>query len=223
MDNLDQIKEIRFKRSGLRGYNREEVNEFVSSVKDFVEKLVKKQNKLFDEMKSLKEELQKYKKDEEYLKETLVNAKRIAAEEIRKAEDKSKLMIIEAEEDREKIIADKQIEISKQEKILNQMKKEVADFKTRLLNEYKLHLRMISSIEKDEIELEKEKTFKSSDDKKVISEGNSKNEKEIKTDSASNFTSKEKEDKFRKLGGIKFGVDYDLKNDNQSSTGLFDN
>ena len=86
-----------FNRS-FRGYNEDEVDQFLDDVVDDFEKLYKDNIELRDRLNSLAEQVNQFRTMEKTLKETLVTAQKTADEVIEVAQKKSELIIQEAEE-----------------------------------------------------------------------------------------------------------------------------
>lgn len=97
-----------FKKS-LRGYNEDEVNEFLDEVVRDYEALIREHDEMKEGVSGLTERVEQYRKIEETLKNTLVLAESTAEEVkkaaqkeaeliVREAEARSRAMIAEAEE-----------------------------------------------------------------------------------------------------------------------------
>ena len=144
--------------------------------------------------------------------------------EIKEAKEKADCIIKEASEKTNDLMAERDLELKTKEEMLSKMKKEVADFKSRLLNEYKIHLKMISSIEKGYSSQENIQEVTDNNAKSAVTSQSNTEEikkvaegKETDLDQAKNNV----ENKFEKLGGIKFGANYDIKKDDDSPVNLF--
>lgn len=224
MFDINKIRDVRFNKANIGGYRTDEVDEFISSVEDMVVAFNSREQELTSEIKKLENRVAGYERDENYIKEAIVSAKKISDMEIKEAKQKADCIIKEASEKTNDLMVERDLELKTKEEMLNKMKKEVADFKSRLLNEYKVHLKMISSIEKGYSN--QENVQEGTDNSKkniVISESNTEEIKKVaggeKTDldRAKNNV----ENKFEKLGGIKFGANYDIKKDDDSPINLF--
>lgn len=216
MIKLNEVQSVKFSKANIGGYRPEEVDDFISEIEKAFEFFEDKCNKNEEVIKSLKNELKNYKEDEVYIKDVLVSAKKTADAEIKEARYKADCIINEAVEKSKDIVKQKELQIEDQEKVLNKMRSEVIDFKTRLLNEYKSHLKMIGTIERDYTKK----------DLKIEEKENQKNDavsnKETRYDSKKDKTiGDEIKEKFAKLGGIKFGENYDIKADEDSPIKLF--
>jgi cell division initiation protein len=97
------IQQKRFDRS-VRGYDREEVEAFLSLVASAFEDLVKELNAMKEELRRREEEVAAHRDLERTLQETLVTAQR-ASDEIREsARKEGEIAIAEAELQAEKIV-----------------------------------------------------------------------------------------------------------------------
>ncbi len=95
------------------GYNRKEVNDFVSHVITETESIVKKVKEQQEEIKKLQEEIEKYKQSENQIKDALLQSEKVG-ENIRKmAQDEKELIIKNAKESASKIINDALIRTEK--------------------------------------------------------------------------------------------------------------
>lgn len=95
------------------GYNRKEVNDFVSHVITETESIVKKVKEQQEEIKKLQEEIERYKQSENQIKDALLQSEKVG-ENIRKmAQDEKELIIKNAKESASKIINDALIRTEK--------------------------------------------------------------------------------------------------------------
>jgi len=93
-------------KKGLRGYDVDEVDEFLDEViKDF-EVLYKENLDLKEQLENQKDSLERYKEMEETLQNTMVLAQKMAEEAKRNADKEAELIIWEARKKAEQIIAE---------------------------------------------------------------------------------------------------------------------
>lgn len=90
------IRHKEFKR-GMRGYADVEVDEFLDEVADEYERLFKENIDLHDRVESLEEKVTGYKRIEETLQKTLVNAQASAEEQKQNASKQAQLILQDAE------------------------------------------------------------------------------------------------------------------------------
>jgi len=127
-----------FPRS-FRGYDEDEVDQFLDEVVQDFERLYKENLELKERIGLLKEQLEYYKSMETTLKETLVTAQKTADEVMASAHKNAELVIKEAEQKAQKIIQDANEQALKIRMEYEDAKNQVEIFKTRfktLLQEY---------------------------------------------------------------------------------------
>lgn len=99
-------------RKGMRGYDTEEVDEFLNEVIRDFETLYKENLDLKDKMQKQEENINQYKEIEQALQNTLVLAQKIADEVKQNAQKEAELQIWEARKKGEQIIAKAEAEIT---------------------------------------------------------------------------------------------------------------
>jgi cell division initiation protein len=90
------IQQIGFRRA-WRGYDRSEVDAFVSSLSDTFEELMKENREAKDRIGALEASLDELKRKEELINQTLVSAERMVDDMKRQAQREAELRIREAE------------------------------------------------------------------------------------------------------------------------------
>ncbi|MGE6631320.1 DivIVA domain-containing protein [Bacillus sp. NPDC077027] len=115
----------------FRGYDEDEVNEFLSQVRKDYEIVLRKKNELEDKVNELDERLRHFATIEETLNKSILIAQE-AAEDVKRHSDKeAKLIIREAEKNADRIINEA---LSKSRKIameIEELKKQSKVFRTR--------------------------------------------------------------------------------------------
>jgi cell division initiation protein len=91
-----EINEKQF-RDAWRGYNQEEVDDFLDKVSETIEALQRENSALRDRNHALEQSVATSREAEEMLKKTLVTAQRAAEEAIAKAKAKAEQLVTEAE------------------------------------------------------------------------------------------------------------------------------
>jgi len=110
-----------FKKS-LRGYDANEVDEFLDEViKDF-ETLYKENLELKEQLQAQKDNLNRYKEMEDTLQSTMVLAQKMAEEAKRNAEKEAELIIWEARKKAEQIVAGAEDQITESRKRLETLR-----------------------------------------------------------------------------------------------------
>lgn len=126
----------------LRGYNRQEVNEFLIKIKENCQELFERNRTLSEEVESLKKELKKYKEKESRIEEALISAQRSAQLISESSSERAKLIVKEAELKAKKITENG-------EKEYDRLKEEI----TNLSRQRKLFLIKLKSLIKAHSEL----------------------------------------------------------------------
>ena len=136
----------KFKRS-IRGYNREEVNAFVSEVIDQVEKMVAQIKEKDMQIQALNTTLSKYKNMEETLNKSILMAQETSEQMKRMARIESENIINDAKKNANKIVNDALSRASKVESESAILKKNIQIFKTRIKNIVDQQLQIIEDID----------------------------------------------------------------------------
>lgn len=157
------------------GYKPEEVDEFLKEVSESFKALQDELAEKDKKMSFLVETVKKYKEEEEDLKGALILAQKQSREVIAAAQEKAEQIIAEANVKSDEIVGSTAIRREKEEEAFGRLRREVADFRSNLLNMYREHLSLINNIpELDEEEDEEtaEETFseKNEDTAPVITE-----------------------------------------------------
>jgi len=105
------IQQIGFRRA-WRGYDRHEVDAFVSSLSDTFEELIKENREAKDRIGALEASLEELKRKEELINQTLVSAERMVDDMKRQAQREGELRIREAE-----VAADTQTRKAREERV----------------------------------------------------------------------------------------------------------
>ncbi|NSL51259.1 DivIVA domain-containing protein [Calidifontibacillus erzurumensis] len=146
---------------GFRGYDEDEVNEFLDQVIKDYEMILREKKELEEKVKELTERLQHFSNIEETLNKSIIVAQEAAEEVKRNAQAESKLIIKEAEKNADRIINEA---LNKSRKIaieIEELKKQSKVFRNRFRMLIKAQLEMIESddwdhlMQYDEEELEK--------------------------------------------------------------------
>lgn len=157
MLTVDDIKYVSFRKSNMRGYRPEDVDIFIDDVQKTVEKLIQEKDELEKKISILAGQVKRYRDDEDYLKETLLNAKRLSDASLKETKQKSDDMIEKAKKSADEILNNANVEAEKiisrakndleSKKIeLYETKKEAINFRTKLLKMYKEHLKLIDAL-----------------------------------------------------------------------------
>lgn len=130
---------------GFRGYDEDEVNEFLDQVIKDYELIIREKKDLEEKVKDLTERLTHFSNIEETLNKSIVVAQEAAEEVRRNAQTESKLILKEAEKNADRIINEA---LSKSRKIaieIDELKKQSKVFRNRFRMLIKAQLEMIES------------------------------------------------------------------------------
>ncbi|MCX7780371.1 MAG: DivIVA domain-containing protein [Negativicutes bacterium] len=138
-----------FKR-GFRGYNEEEVDEFLDRVvKDF-EKLYQENLELKDAVERLRSKLEHYQHMENTLHSTLVIAQETAEEVKLNAKKETELLIKEAEIRAQKMVEEAIAKVRKMTAEYEEVQKQAQIYRTRLRTLLQAQLEMLNQAAEDE-------------------------------------------------------------------------
>jgi len=133
-----------FSRS-FRGYNEDEVDQFLDEIVEEFERLYKENLELKDRVGILVDQINQYKTMESTLKETLVTAQKTSNEVIASAQKKSDIILKEAEQQAQKIIENANNQVIQIKKEYEDYKKQVQIFKARFRSLLETQLEMLQN------------------------------------------------------------------------------
>lgn len=116
---------------GFRGYDEDEVNEFLDQVIRDYETVSREKKELFDRVNELEEKLSHFSSIETTLNKSILVAQETAEEVKRNAEKESKLIIKESEKNADRIVNEA---LSKSRKVsleIEELKKQASVYRTR--------------------------------------------------------------------------------------------
>ncbi|MFY9426841.1 MAG: DivIVA domain-containing protein [Caldicoprobacterales bacterium] len=122
-----------FTRS-FRGYDEDEVDQFLDEIVEEFERLYKENIDLKDRLSILVDQINNYKTMENTLKETLVTAQKTADELTESAQKKSELIIKEAEGKAREIIDNAHTKVLEIKKEFDEYRKQMQVFRSRFKN-----------------------------------------------------------------------------------------
>jgi len=167
------IEQQEFSKS-FRGYNEEEVDDFLDKIVKDYEELINENVRLNEEIERMQEKLKEFSQIEETLRSALLNAQKSAAEMKEKVEDEAKIIIEKAE--MEAKVLKQQVfqreDLAKNE--IDNLRRYKFNFKEKFKSMLNLYLKMIESEDfekkgnyKIEEEISKEKAEKRVSGEKV--------------------------------------------------------
>ena len=114
------------------GYNRKDVNQFISEVISEMESLISVVNRQKEEIRNLNEELKYYKNSEGILNNLIITSTEANKALKRFVEEEKEDIIISAKNNASRIVNEALIEAKKQEKIKNDLQEEIKVLKNKL-------------------------------------------------------------------------------------------
>lgn len=135
----------------LRGYDIDQVNEFLDHViKDF-EALIKENKQLQDKIASLEDKASHFTKLEENLTKSIMVAQETSEEVRTNAKKEAKLIIREAEKNADRIINEAVMKAHKAQMDVEELKKQAKMYRARLRSLIEAQLELVESDDWDEL------------------------------------------------------------------------
>ena len=144
-----------FSKAG-KGYKADEVDQFVKEVGNSFETLEKSFEENEEKMLKLVEKINEYREDEDSIKDAILGAQKQGKQIVIDAELAADRMVSDAQKKSETILLEIKKEYSDELYKLENMKKEVNDFKSQLTELYNRQLHLIMEIPEYEVEEETE-------------------------------------------------------------------
>ncbi len=239
----EDIQNVYFSRS-VGGYKASDVDEFMDRCAETVNSLTIAKNELEKKLEVLADKLIEYRNDEDNIRTALMSAQKLADTVVREAKHKAGLILDDARIKSDKILENAQLGIKEEQQELDRLKREVTNFKARMLSIYREHLSLIDVLpevkdeEKEDEQVEEQaetvqqqEQAAKGDDTKLANKAealdeaqgavpDTKNEKQDEQTGDSDFLiSSDSKSKFKDL---KFGEEYDItKDDDEENIGLF--
>jgi cell division initiation protein len=138
-----------FKR-GFRGYNEEEVDEFLDRVIKDYETLYRENIELKETIERLNSKLEHYQHMENTLHSTLVIAQETAEEVKLNAKKETELMIKEAEISAQKLVEEAMGKVRRMTGEYEELQKQSQIFRTRLRTLLQAQMEMLNNVDEDE-------------------------------------------------------------------------
>ncbi len=145
-----EIQNKEFDRK-MRGYDQDQVDEFLDRITDDYEKLYRENASLKDRVKVMEDKLKHHSDMEASLHNTLIMAQNTAEEVTQNAQEKARLIIAQAEEEARRAIERANREIVEINKQYQEIKKQMYIFKTRFKTLLEAQLETVDAL-CDEIE-----------------------------------------------------------------------
>ncbi len=133
----------------MRGYDRSEVEEFLSTVADMLEKDTSERSELRQKIELLEKQLQEFKNLEATLKNTLIRTEESAEDVKRAAERESELIIREAKVKADKMYSEKMEELHRVESSYEAMQAKWNEYYIKFKNLLTSHLEILEKMQQE--------------------------------------------------------------------------
>ena len=219
MLTVNDIRDVKFRKTNIGGYKAEDVDNFLDEVQDSYEKLQKENLSLTQKIKILSDRVSQYRKDEDSVKDALVGAQKLANSELAKAKAEAMEIIEKAQKEADSILKNANSDIKNQKETLANLKKAVREFRSDILSRYKEHLKLVNSFNaEDRLPLNfNDKNIEKSEEHASINSENTKvfNSVEYNSDLENHLEPENEvnDDYTSKFYDLKFGEDYDVSKD----------
>ena len=142
------INNKEFKR-GLRGYNAEEVDEFLDEVVENYEEMYKENSNLKEKLANLNEKIEYYSKIETTIQNTLLLAQNAAEQAKSSAKKEAELMVKNANETAQKILDKAHNDVIQIKIEYEKVKQELIKFRAKYRNFMNTQMETFDALEKD--------------------------------------------------------------------------
>lgn len=140
-----------FRRS-LRGYNEDEVNEFLDQIIKDYEALIRENKELAGQVQTMQERLDHFTNIEETLSKTIIVAQEAADEVKGNSKKEAQLIIREAEKNADRIINESLVKSGKISLEIEELKKQASIYRTRFRTLLEAQLELLKSDSWDTLE-----------------------------------------------------------------------
>ncbi len=150
MLTIEEIKNISFRRSGKSGYNAEDVDNFIDEVVQTIQRHDAEKADIMKKIEILAAKIEKYRADEEVIRNALLRSERIAEDTVSEAKKKAEDILSQAQQKSDSILFEANQAVLTQKDELIRIKNAAAEFRSELLNMYKEQVKLISEIPDEE-------------------------------------------------------------------------
>ncbi len=134
-------------KSGFRGYDANEVDDFLDEVADEFERTFAENKRLTDEMASLKDRLEQFEDLEGAIREALVQAQQVARDLRQNAGKEAELIIREAKEQSHRILADSSSRVERVQESYEVLRKAKQDFANDFRHLLKSYISVMDNVD----------------------------------------------------------------------------
>ncbi len=157
MITIDEIKNITFRKANIGGYKTEDVEVFINSVVELVEKKQEEKTDLIKKLEILAKRIEMYRTDEENVRGALINAQKIMDEAIKDANENAQKIIDEAKAQADQIMEDAHnkaanVVVDAEKRIVNQQTyclkliDDASGLREKMLQIYSSHMSMLEQL-----------------------------------------------------------------------------
>ena len=133
-------------RSALKGYHTGEVDEHIEFIINKYTELYRSFNELERKYSEVKAELEQFHKNEDAIRQALVNAQNAGSRIMREAGDRSQVILQSTKENCKRILTEFEKQIRHEQDTLHALKNQVAEFKSRMFVLYQEHIELLEAI-----------------------------------------------------------------------------
>lgn len=142
MLTANEIRNITFTKS-MGGYKTAEVDVFLDQCADTVAALTSAKAELEKQKELLADKILEYRNDEDSIRTALLSAQRLGDTVVRESNHKAALILEDANIKAQKIVENAERSILDQQEELERIRREITNFKARMLSIYREHLALI--------------------------------------------------------------------------------
>ncbi len=141
-----EISEKTFDKTFGFGYRMDDVDAYLDEVSKSMTELLGQKADFEKKLEVLADKLTEYREDEESLRTALLGAQKLGDSVIRESKTKAEIIMRDATIKAEAMVNNAKRQIEREQEGLARIQKEVASFKSRLLDLYKQHLELIGAL-----------------------------------------------------------------------------
>ncbi|MDR2073986.1 MAG: DivIVA domain-containing protein [Oscillospiraceae bacterium] len=146
MVDVIKIRNVKFPRKAIGGYNPEDVDRFLDEVLESFEAIELQNKNLQIEIAELNVKVERFREEELEIRRAIVNAQQIADASVVDAGVKSKYIIKEASERAARVLSDARRDFEKTLEVSRQLYNATEQFKCDLLKSYDKQIGLINSV-----------------------------------------------------------------------------
>jgi|YNPNPStandDraft_1061719.scaffolds.fasta_scaffold117461_2 cell division initiation protein len=147
------IRECRFKLS-FRGYDRKDVESFLTMVAQDFENLLRENNELREEIKNLNNQIEDFKTRESSLREAVIAAQKVAYEMKEAAKKEADIILSRAEFQAEKIIENANRRVTELLKDISELKRQKIELISRIQSILDSHIKLLDIQRSEDLKTE---------------------------------------------------------------------